>query len=130
LSLSPPRPNSFRLFALFWTPVLLYLVVIFALSAQPHLKAPLPFENGDKICHMAEYGGLGILIARALRASFRLRPLVVASLIVVLIGAVVGASDETFQRFVPGRDSSVYDWLADVTGLIFGQIVYLLFAHD
>ena len=70
----PPRRNFFKLFILFWAPVLLYVSVIFGLSAQPNLKPPLSFENADKFFHMLEYGGLGFLLAREIgRASCRER---------------------------------------------------------
>jgi VanZ family protein len=130
LSDRPPRRSFFQAFALYWLPVLLYVGVIFTLSSRPNLKAPLPFENGDKVCHMLEYGGLGILMARALRASGRISGPLGAALVVVAVGAAIAAADENFQRLIPGRDSSVYDWMADVTGLVFAQIFYLLFARD
>ncbi len=41
-------------------------------------------------------------------------------MVVVLIGAVVGALDETYQLTVPGRDRDVLDWVADVTGMLIG----------
>ena len=130
MSERPPRRSFFRAFALYWLPVLLYVGVIFSLSSRPNLKAPLPFQNGDKVCHMLEYGGLGILMARALRANARVSSPLRAALVAVTVGAAIAAADENFQRLIPGRDSSVYDWMADVTGLVFAQIFYLLFARE
>ena len=126
----PPRRSFFPLFILFWAPVLLYVSVIFALSAQPNLTPPLNFENSDKFFHMLEYGGLGFLFSRALRASARIRRALRVALIVVAVGAVIAMSDEIFQSFIPGRDSSATDWMADVTGLLFAQVFYLMFTHD
>jgi VanZ family protein len=37
----------------------------------------------------------------------------------------VGACDEKFQAGIPGRDSSVYDWLADTTGALLAQLFAL-----
>lgn len=125
-----PRRSFFQLLVWFWAPVLFYVAIIFALSAQPNLKPPVDFENADKWCHMLEYGGLGILMARALRATARLRLAVVAALVVVVIGAGIAAGDEYFQSFIPGRDSSLYDWLADATGLLLAQMLFLLFTRD
>ena len=126
----PPRRSFFHLFVWFWSPVLIYVAVIFGVSAQPNLAPPFGFSNADKLMHMIEYGGLGFLMARALRASARIRFAVVAALIVTVIGAAIGAGDELFQRTIPGRESSPIDWLADVTGLLFAQIFFLLFTHD
>ena len=36
--------------------------------------------------------------------------------------------DEVHQSFVPGRDASVYDWLADTLGAGFGVLVFALFS--
>ena len=126
----PPRRSVFQLFLWFWVPVLAYVAVIFSLSAQPNLSPPLKFDNADKLMHMIEYGVLGFLLSRALRATARIRRALWVALIVVAIGALIGMSDELFQSTVPGRDSSVQDWLADFTGLLFAQLVYLLFTHD
>ncbi|MEO5617127.1 MAG: VanZ family protein [Candidatus Eisenbacteria bacterium] len=126
----PPRRSAFRLFVWFLVPVLVYVAIIFALSAQADLSAPLGFDNADKLLHMLEYGVLGFLLSRALRATARIRRALWVALIVVAVGSLIGMSDEIFQSFVPGRDSSVEDWLADFTGLLFAQFIYLLFTHD
>jgi VanZ family protein len=116
-----------RIFVRYWLPVVLYVGMIFALSAQPGLQPPLKFENSDKVAHMLEYGGLGVLLGRALRTLPRLRSVLVASLAAVLIGAAIAACDETFQSTVPNRDPSVFDWIADCVGLSFAQLAYLWF---
>jgi VanZ family protein len=119
-----------RLFARYWLPVLAYVSLIFILSAQPHLQPPLRFQNSDKVMHLLEYGVLGLLFARALRASFPGRGWVFTSMLALGIGLGVGAGDEYFQSFVPGRESTVFDWLADGTGLTFAQLAYLALARD
>ena len=35
-----------------------------------------------------------------------------------------GVVDETHQYFVPGRSSSVGDWIADIVGAIFFVVVF------
>lgn len=126
----PPRHSFAQLFLWFWAPVLVYVAIIFTFSAQPNLTVPLGFDNADKLLHMLEYGVLGFLLSRALRATARIRRALRVALIVVAVGALIGMSDEIFQRFIPGRISSVEDWLADFTGLLFAQLIYLLFTHD
>jgi VanZ family protein len=122
--------NRSRLFTRDWLPVLVYVSLIFFLSAQPNLQPPLHFENSDKLMHLLEYGGLGVLFARALRDNFPARSWVFTSLLALGAGLVIAAGDEYFQSFIPGRESSVFDWLADGTGLTFAQLAYLAFARD
>ena len=117
-------------FVRYWLPVLAYVSTIFILSAQPRLQPPLHFQNSDKLMHLLEYGGLGWLFVRALRASQPARPWVWVSLLALGVGLGIGAGDEYFQSFIPGRESSVFDWLADGTGLTFAQLAFLAFARD
>jgi len=126
----PPKRRFFVLFMGFWLPVLAYVTVIFALSAQPNLPQPLGFTFGDKILHAGEYLVLGLLLVRALRASLRVsRPLFAATIAVALVLAV-GSSDEYFQSFIPGRQCDIFDALADVLGGAIAQAVYVTFVRS
>ncbi|MGH7741168.1 MAG: VanZ family protein [Candidatus Eiseniibacteriota bacterium] len=111
-------------FLAYWLPVLVMLTGIVVLSAQPHLKPPIEFPQSDKVFHLLEYGTLGFLLARAVRGSLPGQSVFVIAVLAVGLGACVGAGDEYFQSFVPGRESSALDWVADVTGLIVGLIAY------
>lgn len=108
-----------------WLPVLAYVVLIFALSSQPGLAPPFRFTNGDKLAHTLEYGGLGFLLVRALRIGPRAMGPVAGGLAALAIGMAVGAGDELYQRYVPGRESAVLDWVADTGGLVFAQLAWL-----
>jgi VanZ family protein len=118
----------FSRFMRYWLPVLIYLTVIFSLSAQPNLKPPVQFRNSDKLYHLLEYGGLGFLLTRALRAELGTGPAIAVGSAVLVLGSLVGAADETFQRSVPGRQSSAYDWVADTAGVALAQglVLWLL----
>jgi VanZ family protein len=122
LAQDAPRP---RPFVRYWLPVLAYVGLIFTLSAQPGLQPPFHFQYADKVAHISEYGVLGFLLARALRTVPRFRSLLLACGFAVAIGAGIGSADELFQSTVPGRDSSVYDLIADTIGLTLAQLAYL-----
>ena len=65
--------------------------------------------------HLAEYAGLGALMARALaRSGAGLGPKSVAGGLAAC--ALFGVLDEFHQSLVPGRHASAADVLADVTG--------------
>lgn len=117
------RPLAQRI-ARFWLPVLVYLAGIFTLSAQPHLRAPIEFPDSDKLYHLMEYGGLGWLLARAFHDALPGKPWWRRALIAIGVGIVIAACDELFQSTVPGRESSVFDALADTLGVATAQWLY------
>lgn len=119
-----------KVFVRYWLPVLAYVALIFVLSAQPGLSPPVHFQNSDKVAHLLEYGVLGLLFARALRATLPARSWLFLSMLMLGAGLGIAACDEYFQSFIPGRDSTVLDWLADGTGLTFAQLAYLAAARD
>ena len=115
------RPVSTK-FLLFWLPILLYVGLIFILSAQSDLKPPIKFPQSDKLMHLLEYGVLGLLLARAIHAVWpRLTP---AALLSLCIGIAIGTGDELFQSTVAGREPSALDLLADTLGVGLAQLVH------
>jgi len=104
-----------------WLLVGAYVCLIFFLSAQPGLTVPGTFEYRDKVAHILEYGGLGVLVWIAARDTWPTQKPVNRALLVLLACMAVGACDEKFQAFIPQRESSVYDWLADSTGALLAR---------
>jgi VanZ family protein len=125
----PAALSSGAIFLRYWLPVLMYVGVILTLSAQPHLRSPFPFSFGDKISHTLEYFGLGMLLARAVRAGRPAAPMRIV-MTAIALGVIVGVGDEFFQSFVPGRKSDVYDVLADTTGVLLAQLVFRLAVRE
>lgn len=105
-----------RLLTTRWLFVILYIAVIFVLSAQPALKFPVGFLFKDKVVHALEYAGLSALVYGAARGSWPGFGAVRRVLLTTLGIGALGVADELFQSTVPGRDSSPFDWLADVVG--------------
>jgi len=119
-------PRSFRLGrAGRWAMALAYVGVIFTLSAQPYLGTPFHFNNGDKVAHTLEYGGLAVLLVLAVRGDRRWDRPLAGALLALALGLGIGICDENFQRLIPGRDCSLLDWMADAGGSILGQLLYL-----
>ncbi|MYA72168.1 hypothetical protein F4009_18925 [Candidatus Poribacteria bacterium] len=115
----------------YWVPPLLYMALIFAVSSLKQPPLPMPkFEwlTIDKLYHFIEYAILGILLAWAF---VKAKPSVVPSKLIWIIAAVLsilyGASDEWHQTFVPGRDATFADWIADVLGSIAGVLAVYLY---
>lgn len=119
-----PSANSGRTIRLafaYWLPVALYVTLIFMLSSRPSLRPPLRFQFSDKVLHLLEYAGLGLLVSRALRVSAPGLGPTTRTVIAIVGGMAIGASDEWFQSTVPGRDSSVFDFAADTVGVALAQ---------
>jgi VanZ family protein len=102
--------------------VVAYVVLIFLVSSIPSLTVPgSRFLFTDKIAHLVEYSLLGALLYRAFGGRLG-HSRWLELLFIVVIGASVGALDEVYQSFVPGRVMSVYDWSADVIGTTLGVL--------
>ena len=96
-----------------WLVVALYCGLIFYLSSLPSEELPLPplFWWSDKVLHALEYAVLSFLLGRALGIEGRK-----GVLIAVVIASLYGHTDEFHQSFVPGREATAGDWLADTVG--------------
>jgi VanZ family protein len=103
-----------------WLPPLVWIVLIFALSAQ-HGGGPLPLAEVAlrKLAHVAEYLVLTLLLLRALRRS-RVAAAVPVALAVSLASA---AGDEWHQSFVPGRTATARDVAVDGIGIALAALV-------
>jgi VanZ family protein len=117
------KQGAGRLFNRRWLLVLAYLALVFALSAQPNLHVPGDVPYRDKVAHLLEYGGLSWLVYRAVIGSWPAAGATRRVLLSILALSAVGALDEKSQAGVPGRDSSVYDWMADTVGVSLAQVL-------
>jgi VanZ family protein len=107
-----------------WAPAVIYAAFIFHFSSETN---PLPMltENvWDKALHAIEYAGLAMLVSYAWQSEGigRGRTLVFA----IVVTTLYAASDEFHQFFVPGRDSSVFDWTADAIGGAAGAALFAI----
>lgn len=113
----------------YWFPVFVYSGIIFFLSSLPaDVTKQMPFTVWDKLEHAIEYALLGFLVFRALRHTSSLSR---QAIWIVAVGFCIcyGLSDEFHQSFVPGREVSRWDALADGIGGMIGATVYLMLKH-
>jgi len=112
-------------FFIFQFPWQLLMIAIFIQSSISSLKLPdIDFDFADKFLHFIVFGGLGLLTARGLRNTNNriLRENYTSLTLVICI--IYGASDEIHQYFVPGRHSSLGDWIADILGIVIMVWIY------
>jgi VanZ family protein len=95
-------------------------LAIWLLSSRSSLPMPEGIPGLDKVAHFIAYATLAVSLAWWPKESTWRRHQVLTSLIIIAIAAAYGAVDELHQSFVPGRDMSVSDWLADTLGAGFG----------
>ena len=101
----------------YWVPTVLWMGVIFFLSALPESATPGRGILPDKVCHAGEYFILAFLILFALQRTTQAR--FSASFWITLAWvAVYGLSDEIHQLYVPTRQFEVGDLIADVCGVM------------
>lgn len=111
-----------------WTILMLYTGLIFFLSSRPNPSSPVSFPFSDKLVHLVEYGILGYLSQRAARLSW---PAGIGGRtglrmgLILVCGLCIAGLDERFQSVIPGRISSVSDFLFDALGLGVGLILNL-----
>ena len=97
------------------------MAATFVVSHQPQVE--IPFGAPDYIGHGVSYAVLGVLLMRAL-ADGNLQGMRTGLILAaVLIAAVYGVSDEFHQSFIPGRNASVSDIVADTIGALTGAVV-------
>ena len=96
---------------------LAWMAVLFYLSHQPSLDAPMLFPGQDKLFHALAYGVLGFLLlgSRAPATDGFTEVQIRSS---ILIASLYGISDEFHQYFIPGRSTDVWDWVADTLGAV------------
>lgn len=105
---------------LYWSQVVLFMVLIFYLSSQPSINTNLD-QNNDfllkKFAHFCEYFILSFLICRALLNTTKIS--LKKSLLFAFLASVVYAiSDEYHQSFVPGREPRIRDIIIDSFGAL------------
>jgi len=111
---------GYRLLAVGW------MMLIFFLSSQPSLPAVLFFSGADLLLHAVFYAILCVFLARSFTDP-RFRNWNRVILLTILVMAY-GITDEFHQSFVPGRDASIWDVLADNVGGFLAAV--MLFWRD
>ncbi len=110
----------------YWSPVVVYAAVIFYLSSLSHPEETLPKvlldKLSDKALHLVEYAVFAVLAYRAFRWAAGPAAARQAVLFTIVVASLYGITDEIHQAFVPLRESSWLDWVADTLGGMIGAV--------
>ncbi len=96
------------------TVLVFYAVFIAFASLRP--ADGVSIGSWDKFFHLASYAVFAVLAYRVLH---RPRPYMYLCIVIVVYGGLM----EFAQSFIPGRDMSVYDFLANTLGVVLGAIM-------
>ena len=120
-----------RRLAVAWLPAIVWMGLIFYLSAQPRPLAKTPSPALAYVAHFGEYAALAFLLfwAQLSRGSWKgnLRLGLALSFVASILFA---ASDEYHQSFVAGRDASWLDFATDAVGAAFALAVIGRWGHS
>jgi VanZ family protein len=113
-------------FIFYWLPLALYCLLIFFQSSKPSFEHLPHIPYFDKFLHFVGYALLGILFFRAFRTMRLKQSRQLLILFSILCATLYGISDEIHQYFVPFREASFLDVIANTLGSVFGVYIYSL----
>ena len=105
---------------------MIWLGAILTATSLPNTALPdVQFRFADKTLHFIMYGGLGLLLARAMHNPPRttLFRVVMAAFLLV---AAIGGLDEWHQTYIRGRSTEFADWIADSLGGLVGAMMWFV----
>lgn len=103
-----------------WLPAIFVACCNVYLSSQEHIKQMPTFWNADKVVHFFCFAGFSFWVAFA--CNIKTYKMTWLPTLIISLWAV---TDEIHQSFTPGRDASVFDWLADTTGAFVGAMIFV-----
>jgi VanZ family protein len=103
--------------------LVLYFLLMYWLSVQTSMPAPMWFDFQDKLYHVGAYFVLALLVSHFLRQLIS-SPIIVVIVSIVFCG-LFGVLEEWHQASIVGRDSDIIDWYAD----LFGSVSAMLFLY-
>ena len=124
--MKPFSNNGLTLF-FYRMPVAVICVLIFWQSCFPGIIREPHFPQEDKVLHFTVYGLLAFMSARWLAMEMKNRSIAAIKTAAIVFACLYGLSDEIHQAFVPARQASVFDFLADVLGSFSGVYLYFNF---
>ncbi len=111
-----------RVFSI-WAPPFIYVPIIFILSIKPIHESI--FNNHDKLTHLGAYCLLGALFTRTLVSGIRINKITPTLALALAASILLGALTEAVQHFIPYRDASIFDMVANAVGAFIGVFIYI-----
>jgi VanZ family protein len=107
------------------------VLAIWILSSQETLPAIKGVLGWDKLQHLLAYAVLSAAAGLWFGPALWRRRGLFCLFLTAAIASAYGLIDELHQSFVPGRDSNVWDWMADsLGGLLGGASIWAALRND
>lgn len=104
-----------------WIPAIFWGALIFFLSTM-QITTKVGFQHSDLVFHAIFYSVFSFLIYRGLLSGKMDRKIFVFA--AIILAALCGAFLEIYQSFLPTREASFLDGVANTVGSIVGVLVY------
>ena len=116
-------PNNKRSVIFAWFPAVFWIIILFIGAVLPSNDLmDVPIYQFDKLVHLIGYTALSILILRGLYFSGKVNHTFNA-LFALILADGYGIVLELIQGFIPGREASVGDIMANTAGIVLGIIL-------
>ena len=113
----------------FWMLLIIYSVLIFILSSRPEVGVEQLFYGQDKVIHFLTYGIYAFLCLAALSNKLLLLKLF-HYFLALAFSVSYGIFNEIYQYFIPDREFSFGDILANSLGIITFLILVYIFQNN
>jgi VanZ family protein len=111
--------------------LIVWVVIMLIATSIPDLKLPTQrFTWRDKFLHAGEYFICALLFLFTLQQEGRLNKKWQRILVVMASCMILGVLDEWHQTLIPGREADVADLLADLAGIGFALIGFIIIARQ
>ena len=112
----------------FWMLLIVYSIAIFIFSSRPEVGVEQFFCGQDKVMHFVAYGVHAFLCMAALSDKILLLKLF-HYLLALVFSVFYGILNEIYQYFIPEREFSLGDILANNLGVITFLILIYIFQN-
>ena len=112
----------------FWILLIIYSVLIFIFSSQPEVGVEQYFYGQDKVIHFLTYGIYAFLCLAALSDKILLLKLF-HYFLALAFSVLYGIFNEIYQYFIPEREFSFGDILANSLGVVTFLILVYIFQN-
>ncbi len=108
--------------------VILWISALFSATFLPGTDLPeISFKLNDKLIHVIMYLVLSILFLNASwKEKFLKIPKKRIVMTVLMSVGFIAVITEIIQGFIPGRNTSLYDTIANLIGVVIGFLVFLI----